>query len=87
MTYRVEYSRRAANYYRRQTEAQQRRLDRRLELLAERPYDANLAIPLRGKADMRRMRVGDLRVLFQIVDDESVLLVVDIGPRGDIYRS
>ena len=80
MTYRVEYSRRAANYYRRQTEAQQ-------QLLAERPYDANLAIPLRGKADMRRMRVGDLRVLFQIVDDESVLLVVDIGPRGDIYRS
>ncbi len=86
MTFKVEYSRRAASYVRRQSEAQTRRLDRRLELLAEEPFDPNLSIPLRGRAGVRRMRVGELRVLFEVLEAEGVILVVDVAPRGDVYK-
>lgn len=34
-------------------------------------------------SDGRRLKVGDFRVLFS--ETESEILVLDIGPRGDIY--
>lgn len=33
-----------------------------------------------------RLRVGDLRVIYEINSNEFVILVIKIGPRGDIYR-
>jgi mRNA-degrading endonuclease RelE of RelBE toxin-antitoxin system len=32
------------------------------------------------------VRIGDFRVLYQIVDDRLLVLVTDIGLRGQIYR-
>jgi mRNA interferase RelE/StbE len=33
-----------------------------------------------------RLRVGEWRVIYEIRDDCLIILVLDIGPRGDIYR-
>jgi mRNA interferase RelE/StbE len=33
-----------------------------------------------------RLRIGDWRALYRIENDRLVILVVDIGPRGDIYK-
>ncbi len=41
------------------------------------------------KADLAglwRYRVGDYRILCQIVDQELVVLVVSVGHRRDVYR-
>ena len=55
----------------------------KIDELAARPDAfANLVMPLKGRPE-RRLRVGDYRVLFIVEGDE--LLVIDIGPRGDIY--
>jgi mRNA interferase RelE/StbE len=43
---------------------------------------ANQVAELRGRP-LKRMRVGDFRVLFQETDEQIV--VTDLGPRGDIY--
>ena len=32
-----------------------------------------------------RLRVGDLRVIFEIIHDRVVMLIIDLGWRGDIY--
>jgi len=32
------------------------------------------------------MRVGDCRVIYEIRDDQLIVLVLDSGPRGGIYR-
>jgi mRNA interferase RelE/StbE len=32
-----------------------------------------------------RLRVGDWRVLYEILDDRRVILVLKIGPRGGVY--
>lgn len=33
-----------------------------------------------------RLRVGDWRAVCELRDDELVLLVLQFGPRGDIYK-
>jgi mRNA interferase RelE/StbE len=46
--------------------------------------DGNIR-PLRGKYPLLRLRVGDRRILFAYKDDETVV-IIEIGPRGDIYK-
>ncbi len=36
--------------------------------------------------DIFRMRIGDYRAIFRVVDDELLVYVFDIGSRGDIYK-
>jgi mRNA interferase RelE/StbE len=33
-----------------------------------------------------RLRVGDWRVIYEIKNDELVILVLKIAPRGEVYR-
>ena len=56
----------------------------KLRLLAENPHATNSnATKLQGRAGYR-LRVGDWRVIYELVDDVLVILVLDIGPRGGI---
>ena len=36
--------------------------------------------------DIFRLRIGDYRAVFRIVDDYLLVYVFDIGSRGDIYK-
>jgi mRNA interferase RelE/StbE len=43
-------------------------------------------IKLEGAESDYRIRVGDFRVIYTVYDDRLVVLVIDVGPRKDIYR-
>ena len=36
--------------------------------------------------DILRLRIGDYRAIFRIIDNELLVYVFDIGSRGDIYK-
>lgn len=40
-----------------------------------------------GYQDRYRLRVGDYRIIYDIVDREFIILVVGAGHRREIYRS
>ena len=43
--------------------------------------------PLKGGLrGLRRQRVGDYRILYELLDDELVILVVRVAHRRDSYR-
>ena len=42
---------------------------------------------LGGYQDRYRLRVGDYRVIYDVIDAELVILVVGVGHRREIYRS
>jgi len=62
-----------------------RQIRDKLRKLAENPYAPNNnATKLQGRSGYR-LRVGDWRVIYDIIDNELVILVLEIGPRGGIY--
>ncbi len=36
--------------------------------------------------DGYRMRVGNYRVIYEIHDKQLIVIIIDIGPRADIYK-
>ena len=60
-------------------------LERAIQTLAEEPRPAG-CIKLVGYVDEWRIRVGDWRVIYRIDDGMLVVLVVTLGPRGEVYR-
>jgi mRNA interferase RelE/StbE len=61
---------------------------RQVDAICEDPYDTRLSKPLHGDlASVRSSRVGQLRIIVRIEDEQLVVVVVRIGPRGDIYKS
>ena len=62
-----------------------RQIREKLGMLAENPnVPNNNATKLQGRSGYR-LRIGDWRVIYDIVDNELIILVLDIGPRGGIY--
>ena len=46
----------------------------------------HLGIKLQGSGDeVRRIRVGDYRVIYEVYEQELIILVIYIGPRGGAY--
>lgn len=63
-----------------------RRIQAALELLAteSRPPAATRLI---GGAGEWRVRTGDYRIIYEIHDDQLLVLVLRVGHRRDVYRS
>jgi mRNA interferase RelE/StbE len=64
-----------------------RRIGRVIDGLAvePRPRGARLLVGRPGER-IWRIRVGDHRVLYEIRDDQLVVLIIRIGPRREVYR-
>lgn len=43
--------------------------------------------PMAGYQNLYRLRVGDYRVLYSIENDVLIVRVLQIGNRGDVYKS
>lgn len=81
----LTYAKRAAKALTSMPRDTARLVREKLRLLAEDPYAPNNnATKLQGRTGYR-LRIGDWRVIYDIVDDQLVILVLDIGPRGGIY--
>lgn len=81
----LTYTRRAEKALTTMPRSTARTIRDKLRRLAENPYAPNHnATKLQGRAGYR-LRVGDWRVIYDIIDGNLVILVLDIGPRGGIY--
>ncbi|MBI4367521.1 MAG: type II toxin-antitoxin system RelE/ParE family toxin [Deltaproteobacteria bacterium] len=58
-----------------------------LGFLAANPFSDLLRIKkLRGAVSLYRLRVGDYRVVYEILRNRLVVLVIKIGHRSEVYR-
>jgi mRNA interferase RelE/StbE len=58
-----------------------------LEQLSSNPFDNSNTKKMKGKeGNYYRLRTGNYRIIYEIINDELIIFVVRLGPRGDIYK-
>lgn len=85
--YKVRIRKPAAKYYDKLPPKLKSKVKDVIDSLRENPYSIPNVKPLEGSdnADYR-IRIGSIRLLYRIQNDELIIIVLDIGPRGDIYK-
>jgi len=85
MSYKIEFTRKALKNLSKISSKYQVLIIDKLELLSKNPFEAQNIKNLKGENDFYRLRVADYRIIFQIINKELVILVIDINHRKDIY--
>ena len=83
--YRVEIARRAVKSIARLPRQDQQRVRAAIDLLAEEPRPSR-CIALADEESVYRVRVGDYRILYEVIDARLVIQVVRVAHRRDVYR-
>ncbi|HLH57874.1 MAG TPA: type II toxin-antitoxin system RelE/ParE family toxin [Streptosporangiaceae bacterium] len=61
---------------------------RALTPLGDDPRSADADVKkLAGYDDRYRLRVGDYRIIYEVMDGQLVILIVGVGHRREIYRA
>lgn len=81
MTYKIELSKTALKFLKKQPKNQQVRLLRAVYKLPE----GDIKKLIDG-TDEYRLRVGDYRIIYKMKNEILTILVLDIGNRGQIYK-
>ena len=85
MSYKIVFDRPAEKQFRRLPAEVRQPLARRVSALAENPRPPD-SRKLEGTNDCYRLRQGDYRLVYTILEDRIVVLVLRVGHRGDVYR-
>ena len=80
----IEFSKHAYKNYKVLQKGYQKKIDKILNLLMNKEkIDIKL---VEGEKDIYRLRVGKYRMLIKVYKEKQTILVVKIGPWGDIYK-
>jgi mRNA interferase RelE/StbE len=85
VVYQVEIAPAAQRQIRKLTTDVQQKIIQRLEALAVDPYPAGV-VKMRGEQSLYRVRLGDYRIIYEIQDEELLILVLKVGHRRDVYK-
>jgi mRNA interferase RelE/StbE len=61
------------------------RITTKIDALADNPHPAGTR-NMKGDEHAYRLRVGDYRVVYDIIEDAVVVLILRVGHRKDVYR-
>lgn len=86
MSYEVRLSNRAAKDLDRLSGDARKRVIARLEQLAEDPKNPRYSSELTNQGGLRKSRVGGWRIIFTVADEHSIVYVVTIERRGQVYH-
>ena len=85
MTYSLRIRRSAAKALAKVTKPDRLRLIEAIDRLRNEPHAGGV---LKGEfSGLRRLRVGDYRVVYEVIDEELVVRVIRVGHRSAVYRA
>ena len=59
---------------------------KKLEQIAVDPYAKHANVTKLQNRPGYRLRIGDWRIIYDIQDEELMILVLKVRPRGEVYR-
>ena len=81
MKYNIKYEKKCLKYLKKLDKSTQLRI---IKSINELPFGD--VKKLQGSIDNYRLRVGNFRVLFAKDDINLIILIIEIGPRGEVYN-
>jgi mRNA interferase RelE/StbE len=84
MTYKISIRRKAQKQMARIPASDYKKVKEAIQALANNPRPPG-SKKLKGRPGWR-IRQGNYRVIYEIQDDQLIIIVLDIGDRKDIYR-
>ena len=87
-TYKVEFVKSAQKEFDRLAAKLQIKTAEALSLLAQNPFSELLKVKkLKGADTLYRIKLGDYRVVYELRNEQLIVLVIKIGHRSEVYRS
>ena len=83
--YSIEFTKEAARFIERQDYKTANRILAKIDELAKDPYAPNNNVKKLTGRDGYRLRVGNIRVIYDIRDTMLVITVLEVGFRGSLY--
>ncbi len=85
--YKVEFVKSAQKEFERLAAKTRIKTAEALKLLAQNPYSELLKVKkLKGADNLFRIRLGDYRVVYEVRNEQLIVLVIKIGHRSEVYR-
>ena len=85
MAYEVEIDKRALKVLKSLSRALKRQIRGKIDLLQENPYPAN-AIKIQGQDGVWRIRTGNYRIAYVVIENKLLILVVHVDDRKSFYE-
>lgn len=86
MSYRVEFSHQAAKDLRRLDRTTMKRIEDRVDELAQDPFNPRISQQKETDPETRKSRVGDWRIIYQVEEATQTVNIAAIRPRSRAYR-
>jgi len=87
MSYRLLLHKNVTKFLNKCPAKQRAGLIEKLEKLKQDPVNTELDIKvLQGCRDVYRLRIGQVRLIYQVRNNELVIFIMKAGWRGDIYK-
>ncbi|MCA9933194.1 MAG: type II toxin-antitoxin system RelE/ParE family toxin [Ardenticatenaceae bacterium] len=84
--YKVIITKQADKALRKMSVNDSHRIHEKLALLAQDPYAPNNNVIKLTNRVGYRLRVGDWRILYDVIAEEVIIYVFKIAPRGGVYK-
>lgn len=86
--YKVLSHKKAIKYYEGISDKTARKINKAIEKIRKNPFEDAHIKRLKGRLEGKyRYTIGDLRIVYSIDQEEKVIFIEAIGPRGDVYKS
>ncbi len=87
MSYRLLLHKSVTKFLKKWPAKQKKTLKEKLDQLKQNSLNETLDIKsLQGYENLYHLRVGQVRLIYQIKNDELIIFIIKVGNRGDIYK-
>jgi len=87
MDYKLILNKKVIKFIQKRSPKDKTNIDIKLKILKNNPYPNTLLdIKKLSNSPYYRLRINDYRFIYEIIDDELVILMIDSNNRGDVYK-
>ena len=87
MSYSLIFQKKVLKFIQKRNLKEKENIDNKLRLLKENPFATNKQLDIKKltNSEFYRLRINNYRFIYEIINDELVILMLDGDNRGDIY--